>query len=627
MKCLLLANGESDFSLILEGCLVQLTRMTMEEAVDADIEPYDAYAVLADGKVLDPRLRMRLEEETAKGKKLFTECLNSWADVYSEEINDTTRRRLVVADENAAPGLSEGDLLDEGSNRMMRPWYCVPGMKSVLVSRERIVAHSHWDADKEELLKDSDPALWFMGDNVLMCSFVLHNFNKARFSPSESWRRLISFVAQWLTGNEPSVWPEPVVRRGVCETASDDSAFEACRKDAVKRGIKWLERYLVDQGKGGIREGLRHNIDPEGCQLTADTVRTDCSGEAAGAFRFFGKLYNEEKSLEIADSLSDFVFGPMLIKNGILDGMLRWTDTAWKVCYQDDVARAILPEIYNCLFFGNGERFSHVCRVLDFLVKTTAKDGCRVIRTDGCDLTQESIRKLSESEHGVPSAHYNAYYHASLLLAYKYCGNITYLETGRKGLETIMSRYPETQREQSETQEMCRLVLPLAVLYDVTGEKKHEEMLYRVTEDLIKHKHPSGGYREWDTDYKARFSRDSDSECSLLTHNGDPVADLLYSVNWLPAGFAYAYRATGDELFRKLWRDIAVFCMNVQISSDDEKLDGSWCRAFDMETGEAYGCPHDVGWAAKCSETGWTVSEILMGLMMPDLPDKNYFIS
>ena len=38
-----------------------------------------------------------------------------------------------------------------------------------------------------------------------------------------------------------------------------------------------------------------------------------------------------------------------------------------------------------------------------------------------------------------------------------------------------------------------------------------------------------------------------------------------------------------------------------------------------MELGEAYGCPHDVGWAVRCSESGWTDAEILMGLMMPEI--------
>ena len=83
-------------------------------------------------------------------------------------------------------------------------------------------------------------------------------------------------------------------------------------------------------------------------------------------------------------------------------------------------------------------------------------------------------------------------------------------------------------------------------------------------------------------------------------------------------GFALAFRVTGDERYRTLWRDVVSFCIRSQVRSADPKTDGSWCRAFDLELGEAYGCPHDVGWAAYCSESGWTDAEILMGMMMPE---------
>ena len=220
---------------------------------------------------------------------------------------------------------------------------------------------------------------------------------------------------------------------------------------------------------------------------------------------------------------------------------------------------------------------------------------------------------------GLPSAHYNAYYHAALLLAWLYGGSETYLATARSGIETIMGLYPDTRREQSETEELCRLLLPLSLLYQATGEQRHREMLYRVTDDLEARRHPFGGYCEWDTGYKASCSRESDGECSLLTENGDPVADLLYSVNWLPVGFATAWRVTGDRRFHDLWRGIAAFFLKTQVLSSDPKTDGSWCRAFDMDLREPYGNPHDVGWAALCSESGWTDAEILMGLMLPDI--------
>ena len=620
-RCLILADGPSDFTEVLESCGAEITRMTMEEALDADLEGYDAFCVLAYGKALDPRLRVRLEEEVKKGKRVFTEALNSFLGIYSADPADTTRRRLAVVGpqegEEGIPGLETGDLLDDMSNGMMQPWYGIPGMKSILVYRDHVIAHRHYSASREEILEGSGLGLWTVGENVMMCSFTLHNFNKARFSPRDAWRKLISWIARWITGGIPSRLPGPVVRYGREADPADPAAFESGRKEAAERGIRWLRRFLVDGGAGGIREGLRHNIDPEGRQATADAIRTDCSGEAAGAFRMYARLKGDEEAERIADRLEDFVFGPMMVRGGPFDGMLRWTHTAWEVCYQDDAARAMLPTLYKCLFLNDDRHFPDVCRALDFLVRTTAKDGCRVARTDAPNLTEEGLAALAEAEHGRPSAHYNAYYHAALLLAYRYGGNPVYLDTARRGLETIMALYPDTDREQSETEELCRLILPLAALYGATGEEKHRAMLYRVTEDLKAHRHPSGGICEWDTGYKAHCSRESRGECSLLTENGDPVADLLYSTNWLPVGFAYAYRVSGDPMFRELWRETAAFCIRSQLRSEDAATDGSWCRAFDMELGEAYGCPHDVGWAACCSESGWTDAEILMGLMLP----------
>ncbi len=629
VKCLILAKDRSDFTDVLESCGAAVTRMTPEEAIGRDLTEYDSFCVLSYGKVLDPRLRVRLEEEAAKGKRIFTEALSSFLTIfsYAAKPENTPRRRLVVLQpekpEKAIPGLETGDLLDDMSNGMLQPSISAPDMTPLLVYREHVIAHRHFSASREEILKDGKFGLWTVGENVMMCSFTLHNFNKARFAPRESWRKLISWIAEWITRSAPAVLPEPVVRYGPDADLADDGAFEECRKDAVERGLRWLGQFLVDGGAGGIREGIRHTIDPEGRQETADSVRNDCTGESAGAFRFHARLRGDEEADRVADRLQEFCFGTMMIRGGILDGMMRWCDTQWNACYQDDAARAILPVLFECLFMGKSRYFPDACRALDFLVRTTAKDGCRVSRTDVPNLTEDSIRALREAEHGIPTAHHNAYYHAALLLAYRIGGNPVYLDTARRGLETMMAVYPNTRREQSETQEFCRLILPLACLYEATGEKKHRAMLDRVTQDLLTHRWPSGGYFEWDTGYTAHYSRESRGECSLLTENGDPVVDLLYSVNWLPVGFAYAYHATGERRYRDLWRDAAAFCLKTQIRSDDPLTDGSWCRAFDLELGEAYACPHDVGWAACCSETGWTDAEILMGLMLPEVIEQS----
>jgi len=622
MNVLLLTPMACDFSDVLDSCGADIDRMTVQEAVNVDFSGYDAFCVLGCGKRLDARVHQKLEEAAKSGKHVFVEATGSFYGIYSDGPVDSTRSRLIYVDPedgSGIPGLVTGDLLDDEANARMQPWNMVAGYKPLLVYKNHIIAHAHLKASRDEILQGSQHGLWMIGESIMMTSFQLHNFSRARFAPRHAWEALIRYIAKWITGAEPDRMPAPVVRYGIASSQEREGDFEQNRREAIRRGLTWLEQLLVDKGSGGIREGLCHKIDPNGEQARLDTVRNDCSGEAAGAFRLYAHLQADREAEQIADNLDSFTYGPMVIRGGLFDGFMRWSDDAWQVCYQDDAARCMLGSLYACNFLGHDTMYPEICRVLDFLVRTTAKDGCRVARTDLYAMSEASFAQLTSAEHGCTSAHYNAYYHAALLLAYKYGKDERYLEIGRQGLETLMALYPETRREQSETQEMCRLILPLAVLYDVTGEEKHREMLYRVANDLQKHRHPSGGYCEWDTGYRAACSRESTGECSLLTENGDPVADLLYSVNWLPAGFAYAWYATGDDWFRELWRDVVNFCINAQISSGHALYDGSWCRAFDMDLGEAYGCPHDAGWATYATESGWTVAEILMGMMLPDI--------
>lgn len=322
-----------------------------------------------------------------------------------------------------------------------------------------------------------------------------------------------------------------------------------------------------------------------------------------------------EESLRIFENIEDFIFRYMQIKDGIHRGMMRWSETAWMTCYQDDAARAILPTLICQNFTGEGSRhFADAVEACEYMVNTTGPNGLRVMRTDCANLTEDRMKHLRENNIGTTSAHYNAYYHAALILCYRAGGPEKFLHVAEAGLRSILSVYPDNTRETSETEEMCRLIFPLAALYEVTKNKEHLAWLMRVTEDLQKVHHPSGGYMEWDTGYRANCSRREAGECALLASNGDPVVDLLYSANWLPLGFSYAYMATGDEMFREKWNEIAGFMVSCQIHSGEPSLNGSWTRAFDVDRWEIYGVPHDVGWAPCCVESGWTVAEILLGL-------------
>ena len=209
------------------------------------------------------------------------------------------------------------------------------------------------------------------------------------------------------------------------------------------------------------------------------------------------------------------------------------------------------------------------------------------------------------------------------MLAYKLTKTKAFKEIAVKGMETIMAAYPETIREQSQTQEYCRLILPLSWLYWSTGEKQHKEWLYTVTNDLQKFKHKTGAYIEWDEGYKASMRNDVGAgECSLLSFNGDPIADLLYSNNWLPMGFIQAYFVTGDKYFKELWKENAKFMIKAQIRSNNNQINGAWARGFDVELMEVYGSSADIGWGPWSIVSGWTVAEIVSGLISGVLADK-----
>lgn len=402
------------------------------------------------------------------------------------------------------------------------------------------------------------------------------------------------------------------------------TGFARSAADCAASGIDWFSRsgILVDEGKRGVLEGLGTEIYPDGHQKTASSIRTDCCGEAALAYLMHFLAFGDARSLERAQNLEAFVYDKMQIRSGRFQGMLRWTDIAWEVCYQDDMARAMLVTLFKALY-GLGREYLPQCRMaLEFLMNTTGPDGLRPARTDNLNMSEEDFAALSRQNGAFPCAHYNAFYLACLLLYGKLEKDARCLAVGETGMQALLQAYPKTIREQSQTEELCRLLLPFAWLYYATGKQEYRQMLYTVTRDLEKMRHLSGAYLEWDDDYSAACSKQENGECSLLARNGDPVCDLLYSNNWVPLGLMQAYFVTEDAYFYDLFCRHAAFLSTAQIHSQDPRIDGAWARGFDAEQMEVCGLPNDVGWGPWAVESGWTVAEICAGLLQGVLKDK-----
>ena len=622
-RILVLSRGESDLTRLISRSCPGARIVDYTQPCLPDTESYDALAVLGGTEeeplVLRAPMRQRAEQMRQAGKPVFCEFVRAIGNEYHVAIEEKTHDRLVHGSENMRiPGLQLGDLLDGHWNRCARYAKDMGNTDAILSYHAYVCAHDRVEMSGE-VYQTGRRALWMMDKTTMICAFQLSNFRKARLAPRENWEKVITYIVSFLAGEpvEPA-FLEPVCRYEETEVVSFKDVVPA-----VQKGLSWFENagILRDEGESGVSEGLTHLIRAsDGYQKPAMEVRTDCCGEVGGAYMMDWLLTGNETSKERFEALEDFCFGLLQEKKGLHKGMIRWSENYWHICYQDDVARVILPTLLCQNFTAQGSRhFEDAVEACRYLLKSTGKNGLRVSFTDSSFLTEEKMRELRETNSGTSRAHHNGYYAAVLLLAYRAGGPEDFFTVAESCLRTIMELYPDNEREHSQTQELCRLVLPLAVLYEITERAEHRQWLDLVLSELGSVQHESGAYREWDTGYKANRARQNADECSLLAHNGDKVADLLYSVNWLPLGFAYAYLATGEENVKERWNGIASFMASCQTRSEDPSLDGSWARAFDLERREVYGVPHDIGWAPCCVESGWTVAEILMGLQFMGL--------
>ncbi len=622
-KLLLAFDTPSDLSALLLGAFSDARQVSFAELGREDAENYDALAVLGGAEdmpvILGGRARIVLERFRELGKPVFVEYIASVGELYAGDPKRLSHHRMAYVGGDFAQ-LACGDLFDPHYNELIPYYGSAENAVPILTCHPYLNAHDRCELPPEELLK-GESALWITNDSTLICAFRLANFNLARLAPVANWQTLIKHIVRWLAGTGIEVeFPRPICRH-VPDTPDSE---------VIAAGLRWFREagMLINGGADGVREGFLHHIDAkDGKQLRTNQVRADCTGEVGGAFLFDWLLRGNRESKRIADACEDYVFDCLQVKDGVFAGMVRWSESAWRVCYQDDVARAIMPTLMRALLDRHADgrrRFADACHALDFLVATTGSDGLRVPRTDCWQLDEAGMEALRNSR-GHRSAHYNAWYLAALLFAHL-AGETRrgYLEVAEKGLQTLMSVYPDIIRIQTQTQETARLVLPLALLYKATGKPNHLEMLHRVCADLEKWRHPSGGILEWDEDYRGTSYGVQGGECGLLARNGDPVCDNLYTNNWLLVGYAWALHATGDPVFAKCWDKTAAYLRLAQIHSADRNLDGGWTRAFDVSRNEIYGMPHDIGWSPCCMETGWTIAEIIMGFQLRRLLDKSY---
>lgn len=638
-KRLLLVGGEnSDLGRLLRAAFPRTDVLAPEQAGTGDFSAYTAVAFLGgalpEGLTLLPPARRALKAAREGGVRVLAEYSRVTDEVsFAKPVLTQCARPVCLA--AAFPGLEPGEILDEQWNERLPVQHVRPGVSPILQYEEK--PDGFYRVSPLPACAPRRFALWQEEDNLMICAFRLQNCARARFSPRRPWCALVAGLISWLGGD---CAPDAVLAQmeGVCRFSGDQPL-----SSAVERAAAWFSRaglFLCEDGAPyALLEGVSSRILPQGEIRLNRQVRTDCAGETAWFFLLKSLWTNDPADRRISDGLYRMVRDMQVTDKthrGFVRGSLGWWGSA---SYQDDTARGfLLPLLFRRLVTGDTGDDARLRLALDYLLSTTGTNGLRPNHVEYCDpdseevletrsvfregkwrytpLTSTTRAALAAGEANNPSAHYNAYYLGALALAGRLLQESRYTDAARRGLASLMAVYPDTAREHSQTQECCRLILPLALLYFATGEKTHRDWLLRVAEDLETRAHPAGGYLEWDEGYTGTCSRSPAGECSVYAHNGDPVCDVLYSVNWLPQGFMAAYLTTGEERFLARWKRLARFAAETQLKSPEPALDGGWARAVDMERKEIHGVNNDVDWSCWTVESGWTVAEIGAGLLL-----------
>lgn len=576
----------------------------------------------------DSYQRSQIETFIESGKKVWAEFVSGINTVTMEDVTNSRFERLVYLGKDIE-GLKAGEIMDNQATLRVVPFQEVKRERTPFLAFSTEHVHS---AVPDDTLKEKKPLSQYAGfferENVLYTSVQLANFHRNRYTPAARVQALISSILEWVTDQEIiKIDLEPIYSFYPFNQA--ESRQERQEK-LVKRALSWFEHSgtLIRDGAGGVYEGFATEINHLGIQKRAETIRADCMGEAALLYDLASVYFKDDYFLEVSKQLQDKLKKEFIITSGKMKGFVRWSNVSYQSSYGDDAARMVIPLMLSDVLHESQDNRSEAQSILTHLVETTGPTGLRKGRVELEDLyDSEHVEYLQTFNEEFVSVHYNAYYHAALLLGYYLYGDEEYLNTAEKGLRTLMQAYPETLREQSQTQEEARFIFPLAMAYLVTKNEQYKRFLEKIMTSLEKRKTDVGCYLEWDEGYLAVMrNTEGDGECSLLSHNGDTIADLLYTNNWLPLAFSFAYLVTKETSYEDKFNLITDFFYRSQMKSNDKKLDGAWARGFDPELFEYFGSPADKGWGPYCIESGWTVAQIgagtLFGLMLEEFEEK-----
>ncbi len=498
------------------------------------------------------------------------------------------------------------------------------------------------------------------GGQMLVSTTKLSQFLTARYAPTDAWAPIMRMILGWV---EPELEvPELKWTPTVRPSYSRDEPLPAdAEREAVRRGNDWVlnARMLIDKswhgrkfrsyderfdlppgdGSAGILEGFASRIRCDGSQPVRWNLRTDCTGEHVAPFVLAGRLLGEPRYTEIGRNLADFVLfkfdatAPWSKPSHPAHGLIGWACPPTMAEPVDQThsfygvidARICLSTLAAAGALDETRWDDRLLQVTLANFRTTGRYGLRPTSLRPKTLEAKGWQYYHTLPHLNLAPMPTAQLLALNLAAYRASGYRPLLERTRQALRILVEAYPKKWRWWNGLQqERARLILPLAWLVRVDDTPEHRAWLARIAGDLLDHQMACGAVREELGEpgqgiYPAPPSNEAygTTETPLLQENGDPVCDLLYTLNSAFIGLHEAAAATGDPKLRQAEDRLAAFLCRIQTRSREHpELDGTWFRAFDFGRWDYWASNADLGWGAWSVETGWVQGWIVTTLAL-----------
>ena len=587
--------------------------------------PGGAVLCLADdyptsGPSLDQRL---LEQAAVRGLRLYVEYPASLPGLPLGLPRPTGLERLVVSSDFFEPALATHQILAQHGCWLRPAQIATAHLVAARVAGYRRAIYG--------LPEETFPILFELpGNEVLVALSKLSGFVTGRYAPAADWQAAWRQILRWLLRSEAV--PSLAFRTTVAVQAGPDDALpEGAESAAFARSVRWFREevlYSVDWKKGVI-EGFESAIDHQGRQARRVGRRADCTAEAALVLACDFALTGSPDSRRLTGLMLDYVWSsPDYLQADPTSpayGLVNWYERG-PVFYGDDNARVILATLAAGRLLGDERWDEHVLRCILANLRTTGRLGFRRNRVDLDELGHDSRawQFFRDEELVSYSPHYQAYLWATFLWAYALTGYEGFLQPARDAIGMTMQAYPKWQWTNGFTQELARMLLPLAFLVRVDDSPEHRGWLSRVAMDLLANAQPCGAIREEmgrlaDGRYPSPGGNERYGlgEASIIQENGDPACDLLYTTNYAFLGLHEAAAASADDRVRQAEDRLADFLCRIQVRSSEHRyLDGAWPRSFDFDLWEYWGSSADASWGAWSVESGWTNSWIAVVLAL-----------